>query len=101
MIWPAKRKRGSAFSRNLLVEQLGLFKKRIAVQPAKPRERSAFKTGDHAKDTRLLAVLELGLKPDHVPKRSERVVLPELDHGMRGMAGARVGQSDRLHGTEP
>ena len=71
------------------------------MQAAKPRERSAFKAGDHAEDARLLAMLELGLKADHVPERFECIVLPELDHGMRRAAGSRVGQSDRLHRAEP
>ena len=71
------------------------------MQPAEPRERSAFKAGDHAKDTRLFAMLELRLKADHVPQRSERIVLPELDHGIGGSAGPRVGQSNGLHGAEP
>ena len=38
----------------------------------------------------------MGLKADHIEKRSVRVVLTELDHGVVLFPGARIAQADRL-----
>src|SRR5512135_1324651 len=38
------------FQSQPVIEQFRAIQKRVAVQPAQPRERSAFKAGDHAED---------------------------------------------------
>ena len=58
-----------------LVEQPGRVQKRVAMQPAEPRELGALEARDGAEDARLLAVLQLGLEADHVEQRAELVVL--------------------------
>src|SRR3546814_5104426 len=47
----------------------------------------------------LSGMFQLGLKPDHVPERAQRIVLPKLHHGMGPTPGAGVIQSNRLHGA--
>ena len=37
------------------------------MQPAEPRELGLFEPGNGAEHARLLAMFQLGLKPDHVP----------------------------------
>ena len=48
----------------------------------------------------LLAIFQLGLEADHVEQRAERVVLAQLHDGVGPLAGARIGQADRLHRPE-
>ena len=68
------------------------------MQTAKPGELGLPEAGDGAEDAHLLAVLQLGLKSDHVPQRAKRIVLPQLHDGMGLHAGAvRIGEADRLH----
>ncbi len=68
------------------------------MQPAEPRELGLFEAGNRAEHARLLAMFQLGLKPDHVPQRAERIVLTELHHGIRLHARPmRVRETDRLH----
>ena len=67
---------------------------------AQPREPRVFQRRDHAKDARLLAVFELGLEPDHVPQRAQRVVLAELHHGIRTPPGLWIAQAHGLHRSE-
>ena len=55
------------FQPQALIKQLRAVQERVAMQAAQPRKRSTFEAGDHAEDARLLAMLELGLKSDHVP----------------------------------
>ena len=42
-------------------------------------------------------MLQLGLEADDVVERAERVVLAQLDDGVGAVAGALVGEADRLH----
>ena len=65
---------------------------------AEPGELRAFEPGNHAEDAALLAIFELGLEADDVEQRAERIVLPELDHGIGfDLRVMRVGEPDRLH----
>ena len=68
------------------------------MQAAEPRELRLLEAGNHAEDPPLLAVFELGLEADHVEQRAERIVLPQLHHGV-GLRRriVRVGEADRLH----
>src|SRR4029079_9674073 len=83
----------------LLVEQPRRVDETVAMDPAKPGELSLFEARDGAEDSHLLAVLQLGLEPDHVPQRAERIVLAQLDDGVGPAAGARVVEADALHGA--
>ncbi len=68
------------------------------MEPAEPRELGVGEARDHAEDARLLAVLQLGLKTDHVEQRAELVVLAQLHDGIGLLARlARIGQAERLH----
>src|SRR6202012_1161463 len=72
----------------------------VAVQAAQPRELRVLQAGDGAEQAHLLAVLQLGLEADDVPQRAERIVLAQLHHRPRPLAGARIAQADRLHRAE-
>ena len=89
MIWPAKRRRGCAFSRSVASSSFGELRKVLRCSAAEPRELGLLQAGDGAEDARLLAVLELGLEADHVEQRAELVVLAQLHD--------RVGLHRRLH----
>ena len=68
------------------------------MQPAEPRELRVLEPRDHAEDPHLLAILQLGLEAHHVAQRAERIVLPELHHGIGlHVRAMRVGKPDRLH----
>src|SRR5258708_4003305 len=82
------------------IEQTRTVEKRVAVQPAQPRELGLLQAGDCAEEPRLLAVLELGLEAHDVPQGAERVVLAELHDGPWTMAGARIAQANGLHRSE-
>ena len=78
------------------------------MQPAEPGEFGLLQARDGAKNALLFTVLQLGLEADHVPQRAERVVLTQLDHGIRpaalrmfGRGPVRIVQPDRLHRPEP
>src|SRR3546814_7241314 len=45
----------------------------------------------------LLGIFQFGLEADHVPERAERIVLAELDDGIRPAAGLRIVEADRFH----
>ena len=81
----------------LLVEQLGRTNEAVAVNAAQPREFGILQPGDGAEDAHLLAMLQLGLEADHVPQRAERIVLAELDDGVRPAPGSRIVEPDALH----
>ena len=79
----------------------------VAVQPTQTREFRILKAGDGAEEFDLCAVFQLGLETDHVPQRTQLVVLPQLDNGMgpatlrklrRGIAW--VVEADGLHRAE-
>ena len=67
------------------------------MQPAKPRKFGIFEAGDHAKDAHLLGVLELGLKANHVPKCTQRIVLAQLNDGIGPAPSFGIIKPDRLH----
>ena len=50
------------------------------MQATQPREDSFLQSGDRTKYLGLRAVLQFGLKADHVPERTERIILAQLDH---------------------
>jgi hypothetical protein len=62
-----------------------------------PGELGFFQSRNHPEDPHLLAMLQLGLKPDHVPQSAERVVLPQLDDRIGPASGAGVVEASRLH----
>src|SRR5207244_11117234 len=56
--------------------------------------------GDHAEDAALLRIRHLRLEADYVEEPTLRVVLAELDAGMRALGGARVDEAHRAHRAE-
>ncbi len=70
------------------------------MDPAETCEARIPKRRDGAENPRLFAVLELGLEADHVPKRSEGIVLTELHYRIRAPAGLGIAQSHGLHRPE-
>jgi hypothetical protein len=72
----------------------------MKVLRCKPRELRVLQSRDRAEDARLLAMLQLGLEADHVPKRAERVVLAQLHHRVRATPRARVTKTHGLHRSE-
>ncbi len=71
------------------------------MESAEARELGVLQSWYHAEDPRLLGVAQLGLEANHIPQRTERVVLAKLDDGVRPAAGARIIEADRLHRPEP
>src|SRR5579883_2144984 len=71
------------------------------MQPTEPGEYSMLEAGDHSENARLLSMFKLGLKADHVPKRTQGVVLPELNDSVGRSARARVRKANRFHRTIP
>ena len=69
------------------------------MEAAEPRELGMLEPGNGAEDAHLLGMFQLGLEADHVPQRAERIVLPQLHHGVRPLGAMRVGEADRLHRT--
>ena len=67
---------------------------------AHAHELRAAQARDHAQHALLLAPLELRLEAHHREMAGGQVVLAELHHREGPPAGARVHQSDRLHGPE-
>src|SRR5690625_4840981 len=64
---------------------------------AETRELRLLQSRNHAKDPKLLAILQLGLEADHVEQRRQRIVLTKLDHGVSFPVGSRIEQPNRLH----
>src|SRR3984885_7990544 len=64
------------------IEQARRIEIGVAVHAAEAGEPRPFEPRNHAEDATLLAVFELGLEADNVEERAQRIVLPELDHGM-------------------
>ena len=58
-----------------------------------------FKTGYHGKYPLLLAEFQMGLEAHQIVHALGRVVLPQLHHGVRLMAGGGISQPHRLHGA--
>ena len=58
------------------------------MQAAEAGKFGVLQAGNGAKNTDLLAVLQLGLEADHVEQRAELVVLAQLHHGIWLFAGS-------------
>ena len=67
------------------------------MQATQADELGLFQPWDQAEYPPLLGIGHLGLEPDHAPQGASPVVLPELYDGIRALAGAWVGESDRFH----
>src|SRR5258708_28991107 len=67
---------------------------------AEAQEFSALQARDHAQHTLLIAKAHMILKADQVVAAGARVFLPQLNHGVRAAARARIAQPHRLHGAE-
>ena len=68
------------------------------MQAAEPRKLRLLQAGNHPEDIGLGTVFQLRLEADNIVKRTQRIVLPQLDHGIgldRGIVG--IGQAHRLH----
>src|SRR5689334_6792381 len=59
----------------LSVEQLWRIEEGVAMQTTQSRELGVFKARDRAEDALLSAVLQFGLKADHVVERGQLIVL--------------------------
>src|SRR5690606_36257974 len=79
---PGKAQAGVRLEAQRAVQQLRAVEERVAMQAAEPCELGVLQPRDHAENSRLLAVLQLRLEPDHVPQRAEGIVLPKLHDGM-------------------
>src|SRR3984957_18517911 len=89
---------GRSLQAQTRVEQARRIEIGVPVHAAEAGELRPFEPRNHAEDAALLAVFELGLEADNVEQRAERIVLPELDHGIGfDLWVIRVGQPDRLH----
>ena len=65
---------------------------------AQPGETGVFQAGDAFEHLGLGAILHLGLEPDDVVERAERIVAAQLDDRVGLVLGAVcVGEADRLH----
>src|SRR5690606_28744502 len=69
----------------------------VAMNAAQPRKLGAFEAWNGPKDAQLLAMLQLGLEPDHVPQGAKSIVLAKLDYRIGPAPGARIVESDPLH----
>ena len=58
-----------------------------------------FQTGYHGEYPLLLAEFQVGLEAHQIVHAFCRVVLPQLHHGVRLMAGGRISQPHGLHGA--
>ena len=63
-------------------------------------EFGLLETGNQAQHARLFAPFDLRLEADQAEVIAGQVVLPELDDGVRRLAGARIDEADRLHRSE-
>jgi hypothetical protein len=72
----------------------------VAIDASVAEELRVPEPRDPAEHLLLLGNPKPGLEADQVPHLPGAVLSPELDHGMGLPAGARIGQADRLHGTE-
>ena len=64
---------------------------------AEAGELGRLQAGNPAENANLLGMLELGLEPDQVVERAQRVVLAQLDHRMGLLRRfVRIGQPDRF-----
>ena len=64
------------------------------------QEARIFKPGNQAQHACLLAKLQVILKSDQVVGIGAQIFLAQLHHRIRNASGARIFQSDRLHGAE-
>src|ERR1700683_308479 len=80
------------------IEKFWRVEKSIAVQAAESGEFRVGEPRNGPQDTRLLAMLQLGLEAHHVEQRAELVVLTQLYDRIR-LCGwlSRIGQAERLH----
>src|SRR5579872_1199125 len=69
---PKTRRRSQA---QLHIQQLRRIEESVAMQAAEPGEFGGLKSRDRAEDSLLRAVLQFGLKADHIVERAELVVL--------------------------
>ena len=89
-----------AFSRRRPSSSRGELRKVLRCRPPSRANSALLEAGDQAEHARLLAIFQLGLEADHVEKRAERIVLPQLHDGVGLHARRmRVGEADRLHRT--
>src|SRR5712692_8346945 len=72
------------------------------MNPGEPGELRMLQSRNGAKNLQLLAVLQLGLEPDHVEQSPELVVLPQL-HDRVGLAFGRmrIGEAERFERPVP
>ncbi len=71
----------------------------IAVHHAIPHEFRVFETGNHTKNAPLIAPFHPRLEAHQAPKCAFLILLSKLDDGIRTPSGARIRQSNRLHGS--
>ena len=57
---------------------------------AEAQELGVLKSGDHAKDTRLVRIAHVILEPDQIVAVGALILLPELHNGIRPAASARI-----------
>ena len=58
------------------------------MQAPEARELGLGKAWNCSENPNLLRMFELGLEADHIPERAQRIVLPQLNNGMRARAAA-------------
>ncbi len=72
----------------------------VAVDLSEAQELGRFETRNHPQHARLVAKFHVVLEADQVEAPRAQILLPQLHHGVRPSAGARIAQSHRLHGPE-
>ena len=98
---PCEQEEGIRARLPRLVEDGWSIDVRIPVDHAEPHELRLLEPGNHAQHSRLLAPLQLRLKPDETVMIAGEIVLAELNGRVRLTAGPRVPQPDRFHRPEP
>src|SRR5574341_2170141 len=72
----------------------------IAVHLPIADEFCVLKAGDESKYAFLLGEFKVGLKADKVIKTACQIILPQLYHSIRALAGARISKPNRAHGPK-
>ena len=81
----------------MIIQKFWAVDEGVAVQAAEPCELSLFQPRNGSEQLYLCAVFHLGLKPDHVIKRAQFIVLTQLNNSISLLVCPGVHQANRLH----
>ena len=97
---PRRRYSGWSRSCSVSVKQRGRVDVRVAMDLAVAQKLGVFEAGNQPHDALLFAEPQMVLKADQVVTIGAKILLSELHRRPGTAAGARVGESHRLHGAE-